>query len=169
MAFITSGGKVVCFAEVSDVQSADQRLFEANEGLTDAVVEDALFRSTDRILTLIRNTDWWRDINVAKQPNMSYQTLADMPTVDPNKIVAREADFTELCVYYALWNYLLPKIADFSKEDNAERAKIGFNQEKYNFRFEELINSGDWYDFGGDGVVQSNEKLPGHMSLRRIR
>ena len=169
MAFITQGSTFYSFADYDDVVQKDSRLFDANEGLTQDVVEDALIRSSQRILEMIRNTDWWRDINVAKKPNMSYQTLADMPAVDPNKIAAREADFTELCVYYALWNYLLPKIADFSKEDNAERAKIGFNQEKYNFRFEELINSGDWYDFGGDGQVQSNEKLPGHMSLRRVR
>lgn len=169
MAFIKSGGNTVSFAEVSDVQSADQRLFEANEGLTDTIVEDALFRSTARLLVLIQHTDWWRDLMIAKEPNQSYQTLADIPPVDPNKIIGRQDDFTELCVYYALWNYLLPKIADFSKEDNAERAKIGFNQEKYNFRFEELINAGDWYDIGGDGVVQSNEKVPGHMSLRRVR
>jgi len=169
MAFIKSGSNVVSFAEVSDVQAADQRLFESNEGLTDLVVEDALFRSTQRILTLIRATDWWRELNTTKLANQQYQTLADLPDVDPNKILARQDDFTELCVYYALWNYLLPKIADFSKEDNAERAKIGFNQEKYNFRFEELINQGDWYDLLSLGVLTSAEKLPGHMSLRRVR
>ena len=46
---------------------------------------------------------------------------------------------------------------------------IDFYQQKYNGLFEELINAGDWYDFGGDGTVQSAEKLPGYISLRRVR
>ena len=60
MAFISNGTTKISFAEYQDVVDMDQRLFEANEGLTDDVVESALIRSTDRILTLVRATDWWR-------------------------------------------------------------------------------------------------------------
>ena len=164
MAFIRSGTRVISFAEYADAESTDQRLFEENEGLTIDDVEDILVRSTERILDILRNTAWYRDLALSQGAS-----ILTIPTPSSSKIISRQNDFTDLCVYYALYNYILPKIADFSKEDNAERAKIGFNQEKYNFRFEEIINAGDWYDFGGDGVVQSNEKLPGHMSLRRVR
>ena len=169
MPFISDGTKTISFAEYQDVLDQDQRLFEANDGLTDDVIEPLLVRSTDRILSLIRSTDWWRDLYLQKTSNPIFTTKADVPEVDPDKILARLDDFTELCVMYALWNYILPKIADFSKEDNAERAKIGFYQGKYQFLFDELINSGDWYDLGGDGVITSDEKYPGNYVLKRIR
>lgn len=169
MAFVTDGTNIISFAEYNDVVSLDQRLFEANEGLTEDVVEAFLVRSTERILTLIRNTDWWRDLYLQKTANPVYSTDADLPIVDPNKIISRTNDFVDLCVMYSLWNYILPKVADFSKEDNAERAKIGFYQGKYQFLFDELINAGDWYDISGDGVVDRLEKLPGNYSLKRIR
>ena len=169
MAFIKSGSTVISFAEYSDVLEADQRLFEANEGLTDDVVETALIRSTERILSLFRSSDWWRDLYIQKVQNFQYITAADLPPLDPNKFIDRQHDFTDLCVFYAMWFYILPRIADFSKEDNAERAKIGFYQEKFNFLYAELINAGDWYDLSGDGIVAATEKLPGHYNLRRIR
>jgi hypothetical protein len=173
MAFIYTGTvpnrTVVSFAEYSDVVNADQRLFEANEGLTDTVIEDFLVRSTERILTLIRATSWWNDLYMKSGNGTTYTRKVDLPAVNPNLILARQNDFTELCVMYALWNYVLPKIADFSKEDNAERAKIGFYQGKYQFLFDELINAGDWYDLNADGQVESIEKLEGDNSLKRIR
>lgn len=169
MAFLISGGNTLAFAVVDDVHTTDQRLFEANEGLTDIVVEDALVRATERICTLLKATDWYRDLVTSKQPGYVMNSIADLPDVDPNKIIGRENDFTDLCVYYALWAILLPRIADFNKEDNAERAKIGFYQEKYNFRFEELVNAGDWYDLQGLGYITSVDKMPGHLSLRRVR
>lgn len=169
MPFTTDGTNVISFAEYQDVLDQDQRLFEANEGLTDDVIEPLLARSTDRILSLIRATDWWRDLYLQKSSNPILNTRADVPVVDPNKILYRQHDFTELCVMYALWNYILPKIADFSKEDNAERAKIGFYQGKYQFLFDELINAGDWYDLNGDDIISSDEKFPGNYALKRIR
>jgi len=169
MAFIKNGSTTISFAEYQDILDADQRLFEANEGLTDDVIEDILIRSTQRILTLIRQTDWWRDLYLQKAANPVFITRADVPEVDIELIIERQDDFTDLCVYYALWNYILPKIADFSKEDNAERAKIGFYQGKYQFLFDELINSGDWYDLNADGIVASEEKMPGNYALKRIR
>jgi hypothetical protein len=169
MAFIIISGVTTSFAEYQDVLDADQRLFEANEGLTDDIVETLLIRSTERILNLFRMSDWWRDLYVQKTTNFQPSTRADIPALDIAKIAARKSDFTDLCVYYALWNYILPKIADFSKEDNAERAKIGFYQGKYQFLFDELVNAGDWYDLSGDGNVTSNEKMPGNYALKRIR
>lgn len=169
MPFISDGTKIVSFAEYQDVLDMDQRLFEANEGLTDDAIESMLTRSTDRILSLMRATDWWRDLYLQKTTNPQLNTRADVPVINPNKIISRKNDFTELCVQFALWNYILPKIADFSKEDNAERAKIGFYQGKYQFLFEELINSGDWYDLDGSGTVESKEKFPGQYVLKRVR
>jgi hypothetical protein len=168
MAFIQVKGSVKSFAEYQDVVNLDQRLFEANEGLTDTVVEDLLFRSTERILTLIRNTDWWRDLYLSTQHPV-YRDSTSLPQVDANKILARQADFTELCAMYALWNYILPKVADFSKEDNAERAKIGFYQGKFQFLFDEIVNGGDWYDLDGSGAITASEKAEGHQHLKRIR
>jgi hypothetical protein len=168
MAFLTDGSTVVSFAEYDDVVTADQRLFEANEGLADDIIEAFLIRSTERILNLIRQSDWWRDLYIQKFTNPTYSSKADLPVVNPDRIKARYNDFTDLCVYYALWNYILPKIADFSKEDNAERAKIGYYQGKYQFLFDELINAGDWYDISGDGNITANEKMPGNYALKRI-
>lgn len=168
MPFITDGTKTISFAEYQDVLDQDQRLFEANEGLTDDVIDPILIRATERILSLLKGTDWWLDIN-NQFGTGSYSNKSQLPEVDPDKILDKHNDFTELCVMYALWNYILPKIADFSKEDNAERAKIGFYQNKYQQLFEELINSGDWYDIGNDGSVNNAEKIPGKYQLKRVR
>jgi len=170
MAFIKNSKKeVISFAEYADVLSLDQRLFEANEGLSLDIVEELLIRSTERILTLIRNTDWWRDLYLTKTANSSYVDTTSLPQVNASRILARQNDFTELCAMYALWNYILPKIADFSNEDNAERAKIGFYQGKFQFLFDEIINGGDWYDLDGSGAISSKEKAEGHQQLKRIR
>ena len=135
MAFLLNGTQVLSFAEYQDVVDMDQRLFDTNEGLTDEIVEDLLIRSTARILTQLRATDWWQSYYTRRTTNATYQTIADIPALDAAKIADRQDDFTDLCVYYALWNYILPKIADFSTEDNAERQKIGFYQQKYNTLF----------------------------------
>ena len=169
MAFLTNGSTTISFAEYQDVLDQDQRLFEANEGLTEEVVEDRLIRSTERILSQLRNTDWWQDIYVTKTTGVTLNTRADIPALDIERIEDRLNDFTDLCVYYALYNYLLPKIADFSNEDNAERAKIGFYQQRYNDLFGELINNGDWYNFDGTGGITSADKMPGVNNLRRVR
>jgi hypothetical protein len=169
MAFIKSGGTTISFAEYQDVLDMDQRLFEANEGLTEDVVEYCLVRSTSRILTLIRNTDWWRDYYLSTTTNPQYLSVADLPQVDPDKIIGRQDDFQDLCVYHTFWDHLLPRVADFSKEDNAERAKIGFYQGKFQVLFDEIINGGDWYDLDGSGTVDRLEKLPGNYALKRIR
>lgn len=169
MAFIRNGSTVVAFADYYDVQNRDQRLFDANEGLTEDVVEDLLIRSTERILSQIRSTDWWANYYVTRSSSATYTTRADIPGLDPNKIIARQNDFTDLCVYSALYEYVLPKIADFSNENSAERQKIAYYQQKYNGLFGELISAGDWYDFDGNDTVDSTDKSPGIVNLRRVR
>jgi hypothetical protein len=170
MAFITDNtGNVISFAEYQDVLDTDQRLFENNEGLTDDVVEELLIKGTQRILYAIKYSDWWRDLYLTETVSPSFTSASDVPDVNPNQILARRTDFTDLCVYYALYYYILPKIADFSKEDNAERAKIGFYQQRYQALFEELINAGDWFDILNQGSITASEKKPGAMRLHRRR
>lgn len=168
MAFITSGTTVLSFATYDDVADRDQRLFEANEGLTVDVVEDLLIRSTERILSQLRSTDWWRTYYL-KQSSASINTVADIPELDAAKILTRKNDFTDLCVFHCLYYYIMPRIADFSDENNAERQKIGHYQAKYNELFGELLTAGDWYDYDGDATVETTEKSPGYYNLRRVR
>ena len=168
MAFITSGTTVLSFATYDDVAERDQRLFEANEGLTVDVVEDLLIRSTERILSQLRSTDWWRQYYL-KQSGSSISSIADIPEPTASKILSRKNDFTDLCVFHCFYYYIMPRIADFSDENNAERQKIGHYQQKYNDLLGELITAGDWYDYDGDATVESTEKDPGYVSLRRVR
>jgi len=170
MAFITdNSGNVISFAEYQDVLDTDQRVFENNEGLTDDVVEELLIKGTQRILYAIKYSDWWRDLYLQETVSPSFTSASDVPDVNPNQILVRQADFTDLCVYYTLYYFILPKVADFSKEDNAERAKIGFYQQRYQALFEELINAGDWYDILNQGSITASEKKPGAMRLHRSR
>lgn len=169
MAFVTENSVVVSFAEFQDVVDKDQRLFEANEGLSDDAIGTQLIRATERILTKIRATDWWRTYYVRRDNSIVYTTVADIPAVDPDKIIARQNDFTDLCVYTALSEFILPSIADFGNDDNAERQKMAYYTQKADGLFGELITSGDWYDFNDDGTISSTEKSPGSYNLRRVR
>lgn len=169
MAFITDNNTVISFADYSDVVAKDQRLFDSNEGLTDDIVEDALIRATERILSKIRQTDWWRSYYVNQSGSISIRTMADIPAVDVDKIAGRQNDFTDLCVYEALADYILPQVADFGNEDNAERNKMSFYANKGEALFAELITAGDWYDFDGDSTIDSTEKDPGQYVLKRVR
>ena len=170
MAFIQQGTTVYSFAEYQDVVDRDQRLFEANEGLTQDVIEDLLIRSTQRILSLIRATDWWESYYVTRDNNGTViNTRADIPALDAALILNRRPDFTDLCVYYGMYTYILPKIADFGEDSNAEVEKMGYYNQKYDRLFSELIRAGDWYDFNNSGTVTSSEKQPGVRNLRRVR
>jgi hypothetical protein len=174
MAFITSGGNVIAFAEYSDVTERDQRVFEANDGLTEAIVEDLTEKATTRILYLIRNTSWWtsyylRQSGGSTNVNIFTSGLISVPLPDANRIKARQQDFTNLCVFYTLSEYLYPKIADFSSQDNAEVKKIGVFDQKFRSLFQELIDSGDWYDFNNTGTVSAEEKMPTRTNLQRVR
>jgi hypothetical protein len=169
MAFIIENNTVVSFAEYSDVLQRDQRLFDSNEGLTDEVVEDALERATSRILNKISVSDWWRDYYTKRDNSINYVTVADIPSVDVDKIKARQSDFTELCVYTALADYILPQVANFGDDTDSERGKMGYYQNRAESLYAELIRAGDWYDFDDDDTIQSDEKLPGLYALRRVR
>jgi len=168
MAFIRENDTVVSFAEYSDVTAKDQRLFDSNEGLTDDVVVEALERATQRILDQLRSSQWWREYYL-KRTNDTFRTVADIPALDPDKIIMRTSDFTELCVYWALADYILPSVANFGDEQDDDRNKMGYYQSRRTELFGELLTAGDWYDFDDDAVVQSDEKSPGAFNLRRIR
>ena len=170
MAFIIENNTVVSFAEFQDVVDKDQRLFEANEGLSDDSVEGALVRATERILSKMRSSDWWQSYYLRRAPDGTViNNSADIPALDANKIESRQNDFTDLCVYVALADYILPMVADFSREDSAERAKMSYYTQRATELYGELIEAGDWYDFDGDGTIDSGDKQPGSFNLKRIR
>ena len=169
MAFVIENNTTVSFAEFQDVVNRDSRLFDANESLSDDIVDAHLIRATERILAKLRASEWWRSYFVNRDDSTVISTVADIPALDPNKIIARQNDFTDLCVYTALGEFILPSVADFGREDNAERQKMGYYVNKAEKLFGELISAGDWYDFDDDGVVVSNEKQPGQYNLKRVR
>ena len=169
MAFIIESDVVISFAEYNDVLQRDQRLFDSNEGLTDEVVEDALIRATQRILSKLSTSQWWRDYYRHRDSSIAYSSVADIPSIDAGKILGRQGDFTELCVYTALADYILPQVADFGDETDSDRAKMGYYQNRAESLFGELIIAGDWYDFNDDSTVESTEKEPGYFNLRRVR
>lgn len=169
MAFVIENDQVVSFAEFQDVVEKDQRIFSANEGLSDDVVDGALIRATERILVRIRNTGWWKGYYVNRDSSISYQTTADIPGVDANRILGRQNDFTDLCVFVALAEYVLPGIADFNDENSSERQKMAYYTGRASQLFNELVQAGDWYDFDGDGTITGNEKQPGAINLKRVR
>lgn len=169
MAFINNGTTVISFAEYQDVVNRDSRLFDINESLSEDVVEPLLERATERVLTKLRSSAWWQSYYVTRSSSSTYSSTADIPALNPLRITARQNDFTDLCVYTALSEFILPKIADFGTEDNAERQKMGYYTGKADNLFGELITAGDWYDFDGSGTIASGEKSPGYTNLRRVR
>ena len=169
MAFITENDQIISFAEFQDVKQRDQRLFDSNEGLSDDVVETALIRATERILNKLRSSQWWRSYWLKRNSETGFETIADIPALDPDKIISRTADFTELCVNWALSDYILPQVANFGDEGDDDRAKMGWYSNRAESLYGELITAGDWYDFDGDGTVSSDEKQPGNYNLRRYR
>lgn len=169
MPFVTDGSTITSFAEYQDVLTADRRLFESNEGLTDDAIEAHLVRATERILAKLRSSAWWRSYFSDRDTSTQLNTVADIPAVNINRIKARQNDFTDLCVYTALYEFILPGIADFGKEDNAERQKMGYYTNKAETLFGELITAGDWYDFNNDNTISSSEKQPGYFNLKRVR
>jgi len=169
MPFVTDNNEVISFAEFQDVVNKDNRLFDANEGLSDDVVETQLIRATERILSKLRSSAWWQAYYVNRNTATLINTLADIPALDATRIIGRQNDFTDLCVYTALAEYILPSVADFGNEDNAERQKMGYYTQKADALFGELISAGDWYDFDDSGTIASNEKSPGQYNLKRVR
>lgn len=168
MAFIKILGNTVSFADHDDMLAADQRLFETNEGLTDTIIEDLLTKATGRILTRLRASEWWVSYYINRSSS-TLTSLADVPALNPNKVVGRQSDFTDLCIATAMSEYILPKIADFGSQDNAEMNKMAYYAARADKLFGELITAGDWYDFDGNTTVESNEKKPGIYNLKRVR
>lgn len=169
MAFVYENNTVISFAEFQDVANRDQRLFDANEGLSDDIVDSQLVRATERILDKFRSSDWWHSYYVNRNSGTVINTVADIPALDPSRILDRQNDFTDLCVYVGLADYILPMIADFGNEENAERQKMAYYTQRATELFAELITAGDWYDFSGTGTITSNEKQPGYFNLKRVR
>jgi len=169
MAFVIELGTVTSFAEFQDVVNKDSRLFDANESLSDDIVDAQLIRATERILSKLRSSDWWRSYYIRRDRSTEFNTVADIPALDINRIIGRQNDFTDLCVYSALADFILPSVADFGNADNAERQKMGYYTQKADSLFGELISAGDWYDFDDSGTIASNEKSPGQYNLKRVR
>ena len=169
MAFVIENNVTVSFAEFQDVVNRDSRLFEANEGLSDDIVEQHLARATERILDKLRATDWWKSYYARRNTDTTINTVADIPALDPDRIIDRQNDFTDLCVYTAMGEFILPSVADFGREDSAERQKMGYYIQKADGLFGELITAGDWYDFDDDASISSSEKSPGQYNLKRVR
>lgn len=166
MTFNYNNGDFLSFAEYADVTERDQRFFEANEGITALDVNDLLAQASQRILTKIRNTDWWKDYQFSRDASLKYD-MRLLPDVDPDKILAREQEFKDLNVYYCMTEYLLPKVADFGNETSAEVVKIKFYKDQFNTLFDEIIESGDWYDFDGGAAISTADKAP--SSVNRVR
>lgn len=169
MAFVEENSTIVSFAEFQDVVNRDSRIFDANEGLSDDIVDAHLVRATERILDRLRGSDWWRSYYLRRNTSTTINTVADIPSLDANRIIDRQNDFTDLCVYTALAEFILPSIADFGNQDSAERQKMGYYQQKADSLFGELITSGDWYDFDNDATIASDEKQAGQYNLKRVR
>jgi len=169
MSFIVENNITISFADYQDVVEKDQRIFESNEGLTDDVVEDGLIRATERILTKVRSSSWWKAYYTKRDSSIAYNTVADIPVVDPDKIKGRLNDFKDLTIYEGLAEHILPIIADFGNEENAERQKMGYYKNKAEGLLLELLTAGDWYDFDDDDTIESSEKSPGQINLKRIR
>ena len=94
MSFIISGTTVRSFADYQDVVDRDQRLFESNEGLSETVVEDALIRASERLLTRIRSTNWWKDYQFKHDAILTTENGKVMPIEYADEVVT--SDLTEI-------------------------------------------------------------------------
>lgn len=173
MAFVTNAsGNVIAFSDSFDVRDIEQRIFESNEiNFVDAASPaytsldeyiDALCeKSMTRILAKFKASSWWRAY--------SGDSASNLTDIDPDKIIARREDFTDMAVYYVLKEYLLPKTANFGVAENSEVVKISYYSDKFEDLFQELIALVDWYDKDGDGTIEQDEKLTTFRMTRRTR
>lgn len=168
MAFYIVNNNFISFALYEDLIQRDQRLVEANEGLDTTTIDEALAQASQRILTKIRNTNWWKEYQFARNSSLNNDVRL-LPAVNALNIKAREQEFKDLNIYFALNEYLLPSVADFGNETSAEVVKIEFYRDQFNKLFDELIEAGDWYDFDADGTVETAERQPSVRNLIRVR
>ena len=177
MAFIVIGGNVTSYAEALDIQDKDQRLFEANEinftdvpdapGSLNNYLEDLATKATDRINQKIRASARWNQY--LGWVGDSTNSGNDIPAFNPDLILTRKSDFTDMCCYYTLKEYILPKIADFGNPESGEVQKITYYENKFNDLFEELTNMWDYYDKDNSGTVDGSEKMISVQPVRRSR
>jgi len=178
MAFITDGGgNVISYAEALDVRDKDQRVFEANEidftnvpdipGSLDNYIEDLTQKSTNRINQKIRASARWREY--LDYTGVGIDDFNSIPPIDMDLIISRKPDFTDMCCYYTLKEYLLPKIADFGNPESPEVQKIQYYDNKFNDLFTELLDILDWYDQDNSGASDSDEKMLKFRLNRRTR
>ena len=164
--FIYSYKTFVSFATYEDVTQRDSRVFEANEDLTESEINDYLEQASQRILTQIRNTEWWREYQRRMAQIINPNLL---PAVNPDYILARTQEFIDLNVYFALYEYVYPSVADFGNPESAEIAKIKFYKDSYNVLFDEVIEAGDWYDFTENGSISTADKMASIVNRVRVR
>lgn len=176
MAFILSGGTVTSYAEAADVRDKDQRLFEANEftltNLPDTpptlndYIEDLTAKATSRINQKIRASAQWREYLGYVGADYSVN---DIPDFDPILILERKSDFTDMCSYYTLKEYLLPRVADFGNPESAEVQKIEYYSRKFEDLFGELLAMMDWYDYNNSGSITDDDRVIRTGLTRRTR
>lgn len=159
MAFITENGTVTSFADYQAVVNMDERLFAKHEGISQYDITNFLKRSTDRILTKLKATDWWAKTS-------GYSILR--PDLDRDKIIARKDDFGDMCVYFAMYTYILPRLTQF-EEGSDGLNKIRYYRRLYNDIFEELLIDADWYDKDGDATIEAGEVFEQLPNLRLVR
>jgi hypothetical protein len=170
MSFYTTGSGTVfeSFAVYADVTQRDSRLFEANEGLTEAIVNAMLKQSSQRLLSMIKATDWWKDYNFKRNSSLNND-VRQLPDVNPFQIDAREQEFKDLNIYHVMSEYILPRVADFGNPDSAEMAKIKFYREQALDLYKIVLEAGDWYDYSNNGTIAYTEREPGRLNLVRVR
>lgn len=162
MAFIyNDDDTVLSFADYDDVYDTDSRIFDANESLSESNVTMGVTRATERLLLRLKSTSWWRNLN--------KDNYSNPPALDTKLIIGRHAEFTDLCVYIALAEYILPGVADFANPDDAERQKMDYYNTRAAALFVEIINAGDFYDINNDGDVTNEEIKANTYVVKRIR
>jgi len=172
MAFLENPpGTVLSFAEYVDIYNTDQRVFESNEidwenapqspnNLME-YVDDLCIKATNRIVEKIRVSKKWQD------QTHSYNDSEFAGLFDPNLIVRRKSDFTDMCSYYVLKEYLLAKVADWGNPESPEVQKIKYFEAKFNDLFDEMLTIMDWYDFDQSGAISATDIRVGLQTGRR--
>lgn len=168
MAFNYDGTTFVSFAVYAELAGRDTRLFEANEALTETVVNENLALSAERILGQIRADAWWKNYVLKRDSNLNGD-VRSVPALDPDQIIEREREFKDLNIAHCLSTYLYPMVADFGNETSSEVEKIKFYKDEYSHLYDMIIQAGDWYDFDNDATVEITEREPVKLNLVRAR